>query len=501
MSDKRRLYYNRLGDAISDTLATLSTAQQSQTQAFNASVQDLVRNQEIRPSPYTDYSGGMLNGWIRAFSANGYTSIPAPNGPGTLGPAPSATDWQSFDSVANQLGVGGFVASQIKASQSQGSNFFDKVGQAINTALVQIDQTVLRPAYQPVAKTTAQAVAVLDKYVPGWSTLIDVLYPIVPFVPALVNGLAAASGISTALTSAALDSVTTAARATSTATLGNVPLDKVVAPLDAFTQNAISNAVTYAARVGATNANAVASVQATLAKALATASTTRGNAVQKLEAAGVEAAHGVILALQVAAAVIPGGQAAGPALQALALALQASLQAATATGDATQILEQVGLTIAKGIPAILTGFALTAVPASISNTTLVVGGDVTTAVDASGVVTTTTIDPLFTTTLGRLISGIATLEATAISTGASVAQVALAANAMKAAAAQSRKNVTVQAQALDSEIARLQKQLAQLKSRLAAQGKPGVPATVNQSSPLATLALVAIGVALLREVR
>jgi hypothetical protein len=332
---------------------------------------------------------------------------------------------------------------------------------------------------------------VLDKTVPGWATLVDVLGPALPFIPAITAILGATAGIAPELVGAAFQTVQTTANVADTLTgLPTSQASQILRPLDTFTQNTVAQAVNYAAQVGTTNANAVAQVQASLLKAVSTAAYTRGTALQKFEAAGVEAANGVILALQVAAAVLPGGQAAGPALQALALALKATITAATASGDAGQIAEAVGFVIAKGLPAILVGVGDVALTATgVASTVVTVGGDTTVATDAAtGFTTTTTIDPLFSTTLGTLVRGIASVEATAISTSASVAQVYLAAQRLKDATDAANRAAVAKAQALDAQTVALQQKLVVLQKNAPARAAAsGAPASL---APLAFGALV-----------
>lgn len=492
MKDGRALYRNRLlGDALADTLASLSASQAQGQSAFGATVQSLANAEAVHPSPYTDYSQGVLNGWIRQWGSTGaYSTVPAPYGPGTNGQAPSAQDWRNFDAVANQLGVGGLVAADRRSAMSAGSNFFDKVGAAINTALIQFDQTITRPTVH----TVAQATAALDHYVPGWATLVDALYPVLPFVPAITSALAAVSGVSSSLVAQAFDTVasgTSAAIHASSATpLSVLPLGEVnaqvLAPLESSAQSAIADAVTKAAQAGISDVNALANVQASLLKALATASTTRGNAINGLAAAGIEAAQGVILVLQVAATV--AGPEAAVGLQSLSLALKATLTAATATGDAGQVAAAVGFVIAKGLPAILLGVGASTMFAPVaqgglgldaSAPVLVGGTDIT---NADGVVSAT-VDPLFSTTLGTLVRGTLGLEATAIQTAAAVGQVALAQAQLVQAAKASRASVVADAGTLDAEIARLQAQLAALHAKR--------PAVASASPSLAPLALFA----------
>lgn len=189
---------------------------------------------------------------------------------------------------------------------------FDKIAlrpwtSPIHDVLKKIEKYTVRPA----AKEVKKGIAVLDKYVPGWTTLLDVIAPIP--LGTIIGALAKSKAGS--LISALAGGV--------------VPgMDKVVG--DAFDM----------AR-SVTDTPIGRSFPLTVAKGTHTFISTKGPFMTKLRATAVEALSGFTLVVQLAAVVATGG-ALAPAVMALGAMLQ-GLQAGITVAnahEATQALKK-----------------------------------------------------------------------------------------------------------------------------------------------------------------
>ncbi len=208
-------------------------------------------------------------------------------------------------------------------------NKFDKaviqpVAHPVGDALHTLDKVALRPVYQPTVKFVGKTISTLDKYVPGWSTLLDFVVPL-PIGTILSSAVGSTAG-----------AVLSAARGGTLLTGIGLPDSGLVR----LGSNVLGVATQHADQVFKTANEIVSPVQIplkvagdfaqtfplTLTKGTHTFISTKGSLLQKLEATGVEALSGFALAVSLAATVVSFGTV-GPAMLNALTALNLALTA------------------------------------------------------------------------------------------------------------------------------------------------------------------------------
>jgi hypothetical protein len=228
-------------------------------------------------------------------------------------------------------------AAAIAKHNAPSGNFFSQASSFVENVAAQLDRYVLAPVYQPVAhpighaldqfavavvrptiKGFEQAEAALDTYVPGWAVLVDVIGPVLPFVPLLSNALAAAAQLTPEVTAALFDAVQTAGGQVSGAVSSEAaPVLSRTFQLESYVQQQIVQASSLALQAKP-GVDALAPVQATLLKATQTFQATQGTLLDKLGMVSLQVLQGVSLALTLAATILTAGAAAPAVVSILA---------------------------------------------------------------------------------------------------------------------------------------------------------------------------------------
>lgn len=196
----------------------------------------------------------------------------------------------------------------------------------LNSALKEVDRAIIRPwssplhtalkkiekyTIRPAAKEVKKGIAILDKYVPGWTTLLDVIMPLP--IGTIIGGLAASAGSGNLISSIVN-------------TIPGLKTSDAVAGLAKVGDIAAREAFVLASPVTSPFVTQLAnSFPLTVAKGTHTYLKTKGSFLDKLRATATEAIQGFTLVVQLAAVVATGG-ALAPAIAALNVIL-AGLQA------------------------------------------------------------------------------------------------------------------------------------------------------------------------------
>lgn len=265
----------------------------------------------------TDYAEGRLRGFIRIFARNGSfysygdSRLPAAEQP--RGTIPSLEEWAAFDAESQARQVYGGIALLRKNATPQG-DLLDKI-----------------------VGNVAQVTGTLDRFLPGWSVLLNGVAPLLPIAPLLSTIISSVGSIGGGSPITQLASSVLSSAAKPLVTPGGQPVQ--IAP---EAQRELARGLTDSlASVAQDGADALAPLRASVAKLVATYDQQRGDLLTKLEATGREALSQATLAVSVAAIVATGG-AAAVALQianAALLAARAGLTVADATRAAKAFRE------------------------------------------------------------------------------------------------------------------------------------------------------------------
>jgi hypothetical protein len=250
-----------------------------------ATVTDIVAATQARiaATPSTDYAKGMLRGWVRMFQRDGfYYSVGSTNplDPRPEGPHPTLAEWAAFDAEAQRLGVSGYVDGLRRNARPNVS-------------------TVAK-----VARETGRVVDQLDRYVPGWSTLLDAVGPVLPVIPIITNTIAWAARLAPLAAKPAFDLITVVAAG-----------KPAIYQAPASVQDKMSGYL-----LGALQGDAayLAPIRGTLTKFANTVAVTKGDLQAKIEAASIEALNGLALVVAVGCAFATAGTATAVCVSATA---------------------------------------------------------------------------------------------------------------------------------------------------------------------------------------
>lgn len=318
--------------------------------------------------------------------------------------------------------------------------------------LASLDKVVFRPVIQnvaqPVFKEIIKTSAILDKTVPGWAVVLDFILPIGPLLPTLLSAIADTAGIGFDALNLVLQAGGKVAEAFH---LGPV-YDASAEVVSSATRQALAGSIgRLAVQSQGITARDLLFHVAAVGKAIATVETTKGDLLQKIEAASIEVAQGVAAVAALATAVFSGGTT---------LALYASAQALMIASRATA-LAGVDPTISMALQ--LTATAVSLLEAAYTPTT-----------DPTGLIGGNVILTTGGTPFAPGLLALSVLQQ-AMNAGVLVGQADQSARATRTAARAARNAVLEAAAQVDLATGKIEEEIAQIQeARRALRARMGL---------------------------